>query len=102
MLPCTDGALNPPTRPGPGIFAARLMPRCTSAAGLTRSARRRSPPLPSALTVRHHWNAGLAFGMSTGLAACGRHSLECVIIRNEPRALWVYGTRDYGFRSDFP
>jgi hypothetical protein len=56
-----------------------------------------APPkqaLPSALTVRHYWNAGLAFGMSTGLAACGRHSLECV---NRPQrthglvGLWQRG-----------
>ena len=80
--------------PGARHFAVRLMPRCTSAAGLTRCARRRSQALPTALTVRHYWNAGLAFGMCTGLAACGRHSLECV---NRPQrthglmGLWQRG-----------
>jgi hypothetical protein len=76
---------------------------CTSAAGLTRCARRRSQALPSALTVRHYWNAGLAFGMSTGLAACGRHSLECVNRLQRTHGLMgSMAARDYGFRSDFP
>lgn len=72
----TGGTLNQPTRREPGTIAVSLMLRCTSTAGLTLPARRRSQALPSALTVAASLECGISIRHEHRVSAGMRNRLQ--------------------------